>query len=210
MTIKDIAARLAVENGLNQKTAERLIRAETNLMKQYFRQLSKISTENIATRRYTQDPSTSELAAVSAPLLVQIINENPSATPAQQAAVKEYITVIKEVEKEQEPFGIAQDSVAPGYTRVTFTGVSLREDVTQTYDVYNGANLAEIEEAGRKTVGARRAVPKLEEDFRDLIEGRITAEEYTEIVTQRMEESEHVYYAEEYSDYWRDPEEGLY
>lgn len=82
MSIKSIAARLAVENGITSKTAERLIMAEANLIKQYHRQLSKISTENIATRRYTESPDTSMIAAASAPLIMTIIQQTEGATPA--------------------------------------------------------------------------------------------------------------------------------
>ena len=109
MNIRTLAARLAVENGITTKTAERLLRAEANLIKEQNPQLKKLSTEEVAVRRYTQNPSVSNLASLSAPLIVHMIDNSASASPAQISAVQEYKQAVNAMKLEHGIAGVADE-----------------------------------------------------------------------------------------------------
>ena len=74
MTIKEIANSLQNEKA-NSKQWESLIHAEAQLIKATMPEFKDLSVEEIATRRYTQSPAHSQLAAVNTfSLAAQVVN----------------------------------------------------------------------------------------------------------------------------------------
>lgn len=127
MNIKTLAARLAVENGITTKTAERLLRAEAKLLQEKNPQLKRTSIEEIAVRRYTQDPGISNIASTPANLLVYMIDMDTSATPSQISAVKEYKQAINAMKIENGIAGIVEEQTPEGYVSITFEGSIYKE-----------------------------------------------------------------------------------
>lgn len=206
MTMKNIAARIAAQNGISSKTAERLIEAEANLIKQYHRQLNKLSTKEIAQRRYTEDPSSSMLAAASAPLILYVIEENETATPTQKAAAQEYKAALNAVELEQMSLGVIPPEENDEWIETTFSGTLHYDKVTQTYKVHKSVDIEAVAKAGSDTAGIRQALPEIEEEFRKLCAGEISNEEYSARVTEKRKAAEDAHYSIEFQESWINPE----
>lgn len=206
MNIKNIAARLAAQNGISSKTAERLIEAEANLIKQYHRQLNKLSTAEIAQRRYTEDPGSSMIAAASAPLIFNIIEESVVATPTQKAAAQEYKAALNAVELEQMNLGVVPPQQDDEWIETTFSGTLHYDKVTQTYKVHKSADIEAVAKAGSDTAGIRSALPELEDDFRQLCAGEIDKDEYSARVTEKRKAAEDAHYSLEFQESWINPE----
>lgn len=185
MKLKDVAVRLAAENGVSTRKAERLMEAELRLITEAYPVLKNMTKEQLIQNRFASDPATNEIAAIEMVPLIMSVYESPDlmVKPALMAAVQEYAEAV-------EDSGIAPEFL--GHTWHVLTYEDIRQGIKDKK--YSG-NWSEIEEAIRKTAGLRGAREDVNEKFQELLEKGFDKDEYNEYIRSIQDEIDNYMYS---------------
>lgn len=167
MTINEIAARLAANHKTTPEMARKLLEAEARLIRETMPSLSRIETSDLMTRRYTQSPEVSQMAAINPTILANAAISNKMTPSAAQAAATAYLAVLEDyLEASTGDAGLPDN-------QYEIMGFEWTKWVIPP---------EELAKAAAKTEGLRRARGDVQYQFDLLSEGKITVEEYSEYI----------------------------